>query len=101
MANGERYTDVLAQVRDRLLGVDARLKGIDDRITMESDATREDIAALRRVVNEEQAKQNERLGTVEKYVAIRSSIERALVWGIGITVSVAGVACAVLKLMLG
>jgi len=107
MANGESYTEVLAGIRDRLGGIDDRLTTVEDRITQgaasdrtDASVTREDIAALRKVVNDEQALQNVRLGIVENYTAIRSSIERCLIWGIGISVSIAGVVCGLLKLVL-
>jgi len=107
MANGESYTEVLAGIRDRLGGIDDRLTSVEDRITQsaasdraDAIATRGDIEALRKVVNEEQALQNTRIGVVENYTAIRSSIERCLIWGIGISVSIAGVVCGLLKLVL-
>ena len=107
MAEGNSYKEVLSEVRDRLGGIDGRLEGIDerlanvdDRITTESAATRQELTDLREKVNEEQTKQSERLGMVEKYVTLRSAIERALVWGIGTLVTVAGIAAGLIKFVL-
>jgi len=93
----KRYTEHLKEIADRLGGIDERITTIDKRITSECGAIGDEIAALRKVVNEEQAQQNTRLGGVEKYVALRSSIERGAIWVTGITVSVAGLVLGLLK----
>jgi len=98
------YSDHLKEISDRLGGIDARLTSIEDRVTTgatsdraDALATRGDMMALKQTMNDEQAQQNIRLGGVEKYVALRSSIERGAIWVTGITVSVAGVVLGLLK----
>jgi len=94
---GNSYKALVEMIGGRLKGIDERLAGMDDRITAESAATREDIAELRKTVNEEQEKQNARIDKSERFVTLRSAIERAMIWGIGITVSVAGVVVGLIR----
>jgi len=102
------YKEVLAEVRDRLGGIDGRLEGIDDRLsTMDarvskaSEATRKEITELRQTVNEEQEKQDERITDAQKYVHLRRAIERGCIWIIGTAVAVSGIAAGLMKFILG
>jgi len=102
------YKEVLAEVRDRLGGIDDRLTGIDDRlttmderVTKASEATRKEIAQLRQTVNDEQAKQDERISDTQKFVHLRRAIERGCIWIIGTSVAVSGLVVGLIKFILG
>ena len=104
MANGNSYTEILAEVRDRLNGIDGRLEGFDERLTSidernteATETTRKEIIELRKTVNEEQALQDERISENEKYVNLRRAIERGCIWIIGTAIAVSGILAGLIK----
>jgi len=104
MANGNSYTEILAEVRDRLNGIDGRIEGIDERLTSIDErnteatvAAHKEIVALRKTVNEEQAMQDERISENEKYVNLRRAIERGCIWIIGTAIAVSGILAGLIK----